>query len=159
MRKPVSGKQNIWFNGEAVDNSDLTLEQNYNNLIQTSLINNHFGTGILPENLTQSTLFDSDLSSGLLDGTAIDIQAQPSDTNYGNQLEVELSDSAVAGKRVIKLVIIGLDFENNLQYDRFVFSRNEKQLSSKHYTTILIILFSPLLWGFFYFLFLALRIF
>jgi hypothetical protein len=142
MRKPVSGKQNIWFNGEAVDNSDLTLEQNYNNLIQTSLINNHFGTGILPENLTQLTLFDSDLSSGLLDGTAIDIQSQPSDSNYGNQLEVELSDSAVAGKRVIKLVVIGLDFENNLQYDRFVFSRNEKQLSSKHYITILTILFN-----------------
>lgn len=142
MRKPVSGKQNIWFNGEAVDNSDLTLEQNYNNLVHTSLINNHFGTGILPENLTQLTLFDSDLSSGLLDGKAIDAQLQPSDSNYGNQLEIEVSDSAIAGKRVIKLLVIGLDFENNLQYDRFVFSRNEKQLSSKHYTVILTILFN-----------------
>lgn len=142
MRKPVSGKQNIWFNGEAVDNSDLTLEQNYNNLIQTSLINNHLGTGILPESLTQITLFDSELSTGLLDGKAIDIQLQPSDSNYGNQLEIEVRDSEVAGKRVIKLLVIGLDFENNLQYDRFVFNRNEKQLSSKHYTTILKILFN-----------------
>ena len=142
MRKPVSAKQNIWFNGEAIDNSDLTLEQNYNNQIQTSLVNNHFGTGILPENLTQATLFDSDLASGLLDGKAIDVQLQPQDTNFGNQLEIELQGSAVAGKRVIKILVIGLDFEGNLQYDRFVFSRNEKQLSSKHYTNILKILFN-----------------
>ena len=142
MRKPVSSKQNIWFNGQAVDNSDLTLEQNYNNLAQTSLINNHIGTGILPENLTQVTLFDSALSSGLLDGKAIDIQTQPSDNNFGNQLEIELKDSLAAGKRVVKILIIGLDFENNLQYDRFIFNKNEKQLSSKHYVTILTILFN-----------------
>lgn len=142
MRKPVSAKQNVWFNGEAIDNSDLTLEQNYNNLIQTSLINNHFGTGILPENLTQATLFDSELASGLLDGKAIDVQSQPQDSNFGNQLEIELQDSDVAGKRVIKILVIGLDFESNLQYDRFVFNRNEKQLSSKHYTKILKILFN-----------------
>lgn len=142
MRKPVSAKQNIWFNGQSVDNNDLILEQNHNNIIQNSLINNHFGTGILPENLTQFTLFDSDLASGLLDGKAIDAQAQPSDSNFGNQLEIELEDSLVAGKRTIKLFIIGLDFESNLQYDRFTFSRNEKQLSSKHYTKILKILFN-----------------
>lgn len=142
MRKPVSSKQNIWFNGQAVDNSDLTLEQNYNNLTQTSLINNHIGTGILPENLTQVTLFDSALSSGLLDGKAIDTQIQPSDNNFGNQLEIELKDSLAAGKRVVKILIIGLDFENNLQYDRFIFNKNEKQLSSKHYVTILTILFN-----------------
>jgi hypothetical protein len=142
MRKHVSAKQNIWFNGETIDNSDLTLEQSYNNLIQTSLINNHFGTGVLPENLTQATLFDSALAFGLLDGKAIDVQVQPSDSNYGNQIEVELKDSNVAGRRVVKILVIGLDFENNLQYDRFVFSRNEKQLSSKHYTVVLKILFN-----------------
>jgi hypothetical protein len=142
MRQPISAKQNSWFNGQSVDNSDLTLEQNYNNLIQTSLINNHVGTGVLPENLTQSTLFDSNLASGLLDGKAIDVQKQPSDGNFGNQLEVEIAGSKITGKRNIKLFVIGLDFESNLQYDSFVFNRNEKQLSSKHYTKILKVLFN-----------------
>lgn len=142
MRKPVSGKKNIWFNGQAVDDDNLTLEQNYNDLIQTSLINNHIGTGILPENLIQNVLFDSNLASGLLDGKAIDVQKQPADNNFGNQLEIEIMNSSVAGKRAIKLLIIGLDFQGNLQYDRFVFSKNEKQYSGKHYTKILKILFN-----------------
>jgi len=142
MRKPISAKQNIWFNGQAVDNSDLTLEQDYNNLIQTGLIHNHLGTGILLEDLTQNTLFDSDLASGLLDGKATDVQLQPNDSNYGNQLEIELQNSEAAGKRNFKLLIIGIDFDNNLQYDTFVFNRNEKQLSKKHYTKILKILFN-----------------
>ncbi len=142
MKQPVSSKQNIWFNGAAVDDSDLTLEQEHNNAFQSGLINNHIGTGVLPENLSQNVLFDSDLSSGLLDGKAIDIQSQPSDNNYGNQLEIELTNSSVAGKRAIKILIIGLDFENNLQYDRFIFNKNEKQISSKHYVKVLKILFN-----------------
>jgi len=142
MRKPISSKQNIFFNGEAVDDSDLTLEQDYNNAVQTGLINNHIGTGILPENLIQVTLFDSDLASGLLDGKAINTQAQPTDVNYGNQLEIEVQGSLVAGKRAIKLLVIGLDFQNNLQYERFTFNKNEKQLSSKHYIATLTILFN-----------------
>lgn len=142
MRKSVSEKQNIWFNGEAVDNKDLSLEQNFNNAIQSGLINNHFGTGVLAETLTQNVLFDSSLASGLLDGKAIDPQKQPADNNYGNQLEVELLDSAVAGKRAIKILVIGIDFSNNLQYERFTFHKNEKQLGTKHFTKILKLMFN-----------------
>lgn len=142
MRKKVSEKKNIWFNGEGVDDTDLSLEQAYNDAIQSGIINNHFGTGVLPENLVQNVIFDSMLASGLLDGKAIEPQKQPQDSNYGNQLEVELSNSQVAGKRTIKVLIIGLDFQNNLQYDRLIFSKNEKQLCSKHYIRVLKVLFN-----------------
>lgn len=142
MREPVSTKQNIWFNGQSVDNTDLNTEQNYNNLVQTSLIANHFGTGVVPEFLGQKVLFDSDLATGLLDGKATDVQKQPTDNNFGHQLEVELVDSKVAGKRTVKLLIIGLDFEGNLKYDRIAFHKNEKQYTRRHYTKILKILFN-----------------
>lgn len=142
MRKPISARQNRWFNGAATDDADLTLEQGFNDTVQSGLINNLVGTGVLAEHLTPVSLFDSQLATGLLDGKAILAQNQPSDANLGNQLEVEVSNSLVAGKRAIKLVIIGLDFENNLQYDRFTFNKNEKQLTSKHYIRILSILFN-----------------
>ncbi len=142
MRTPISGKQNIWSNSQTVDDEDLSLEQDFNSLIQTSIINNHLGVGVVPEFLNQHTLFDSDLVIGLLDGKALFAQAQPNDNNSGNQLEVEVSDAYVSGNHTIKVLVIGLDFQNNLQYDRFTFHKTEKQYTSKHYTKILTILFN-----------------
>lgn len=141
-RNPVSGQQNIYFDSEQLDENDLTAEQNYNNNFQTSLINNQIGSGVLPEVLNQNVLFDSLLVNGLLDGAAVSTQSQPSDKNLGNQLEFELTDSKVAGKKTVKVAIIGLDFQGNLQYDTFTFKQNEKKITKKHYTNILTILFN-----------------
>ena len=141
-RNIVASEQNIWFDAQQVDNSDLTLEQDHNDIIQSGIINNHIGTGILPEILVQNVLFDSVLAAGYLDGVAISTQNQPSDNNLGNQLEIELTDSQVAGRRAVKVGIIGLDFESNLQYETFYFKTNEKQVSRRHFTSILVILFN-----------------
>src|SRR5271166_27657 len=140
MRTPIAGLQNAWFDSENVDDSDLTLEQNYNNLIESGIINNHFGSGVLPNALAQNVLFNSTLTSGLLDGKALSFQAQPSDTNYGNQLQVVLSGSLAAGNRTVKVLIIGLDFQNNLQYDTFTFHTNEAQVTRNHYRAVLTLL-------------------
>jgi hypothetical protein len=143
-RTPVSAQQNVWFDAQAVDDIDLTLEQNYNNTIESSIINNHVGSGVLPEVLIQNVIFDSLLaqSIGFLDGIAVYPQNQPVDTNYGNQLEISLTDSNVAGRKAVKLAIIGLDFESNLQYEIFYFKHNEIQISRKHFTQVLVILFN-----------------
>lgn len=142
MRVPVSAPQNLFFDTQNVDNTNLTLEQTHDNIIQSGIINNHFGSGVLPDSLIQRILFDSESANGLLDGKPINIQFQPSDSNNGNQLAIELSDSQASGNRTVKVLVIGLDFQNNLQYDRFTFDRNEVQLSSKHYRTILTLLFN-----------------
>ncbi len=147
-RNPVSAIQNIWFDAEQVDDSDLTLEQGYNDTIQSGIINNHIGTGVLSEVLVQNILFDSSLVTGFLDGDAIPASdtdyyiSQPADSNFGNQLELELTGSKAAGKKTIKVAIIGLDFESNLQFETFVFRTNEIQISHKHFTNILVLLFN-----------------
>ncbi len=141
-RTPVSSQQNIWFDAQQVDDTDLNLEQEHNTTIQSSTINNHFGTGVLPEVLVQNILFDSTLETGFLDGTAIFAQNQPADNNLGNQLQIELTDSAVTGNRHVKIAVIGLDFESNLQYETFVFKANEVQVSAKHFAQILLLLFN-----------------
>jgi len=147
-RKPISAIQNIWFDAEQVDDSDLTLEQNYNSTIQSGIINNHIGPGVLPEVLTQNILFDSSLVTGFLDGDAIPASdtdyhiSQPSDSNFGNQLEIELTNSLAAGRKTVKVAVIGLDFESNLQYETFVFKSNEIQVGHKHFTQILVLLFN-----------------
>jgi hypothetical protein len=142
MRIPVSAPRNIFFNAQNISDTNLTLEQNFNNQIQSGIIQNHFGSGVLPDVLVQHILFNSASAQGLLDGKPINIQSQPSDSNNGNQLEIKVIDSNAAGHRTIKILVVGIDFENNLQYDRFVFDKNETQISSKHYKTILTLLFN-----------------
>jgi hypothetical protein len=144
-RIPVSAPSNIWFDGRQVSDTDLTVEQQHNDTIQAGIINNHIGNGVLPEVLEQAVLFDSTLVSGFLDGLAISAQNQPADNDLGNQLEIELSGSNVAGNKTIKVAIIGLDFQSNLQYETFVFHTNEIQVSTRHFTKILVLLFNDLL--------------
>lgn len=139
-RTPVSAEQNSWFNAQQVDDTDLTLEQDYNNTITGSIINNHIGSGVLPEVLVQKVLFDSSLFSGFLDGVIVTPQNQPADNNFGNQLELELTNSLAAGKKTVKICIVGLDFQSNLQYEIFYFKINEIQISRKHFAKILLIL-------------------
>lgn len=147
-RNPVTAIQNIWFDAEQVDDSDLTLEQNYNSTVQSGITNNHIGPGVLPEVLTQNILFDSSLVTGFLDGDAISSSdtdyhiSQPADNNFGNQLEIELTESLAAGRKAVKVAVIGLDFESNLQYETFTFRRNEIQVGHKHFTQILVLLFN-----------------
>lgn len=141
-RNPVSSKQNIWFDAMQVDDTDLTLEQDHNDVIESGIINNHIGTGVLPEVLVENVIFDSLLETGFLDGIAIFPQNQPIDNNLGNQFELELTNSIAGGRRVIKVAIIGLDFESNLQYETFYFKSNEIQVSRKHFAKVLVLLFN-----------------
>lgn len=141
-RNPVSSKQNIWFDAQQVDDTDLTLEQDHNDVIESGIINNHIGTGVLPEVLVENVIFDSLLATGLLDGIAVFPQNQPVDNNLGNQFELELTGSKAASRRNIKVGIIGLDFESNLQYETFYFKTNEIQVSRKHFAKVLVLLFN-----------------
>ncbi len=144
-RTPVSATKNIWFDGQQVDDTDLTLEQEANDIISSSIINNHIGSGVLPDKAVQKVLFDSSVVSGFLDGIAIVPQDQPSDTNLGNQLEISLTGSKAASRKTVKLAVLGLDFKGDLQYETFIFRTNEAQVSRKHFTQILILLINDLI--------------
>lgn len=152
MRNDVSQTQVLWHDGQQVDQADMTTEQNRNVKTDASIIQNHFGSGVLPSAPSQRVLFDTDnlftdqaalIASHDFDGTGLRTLEQPLDTMLGNQLEVELLDSdangmsTVGGRISTKVLIIGLDFQGNLQYDRFYFYKKEKQVTKQHYAKIL----------------------
>jgi hypothetical protein len=124
----------------------MTVEQNRHVQTDAATVNNHFGNGVLPSSPTQNVLFDSHdltdeqaalLAAGDFDGTGVQAHQQPSDTNLGNQLEIELTGSGVFGRLSSKVLIMGLDFEGSVQMDRLYFYKNEKQVTKQHYTRIL----------------------
>lgn len=148
-RISVSVVENSWHDAQRVDQSDLEVEQNHNDQVNASLVQNHFGSGVLLSNPVQNVIFDSNnlnvtqaalLAALNFDGTGLSPHSQPSDINLGNQLEVDLTGSDVFGRLGVKVAIIGLSFDGSLQIDRFYFYRNEKQVTSKHYAKILSIL-------------------
>jgi hypothetical protein len=147
----VSYPFNQWNDAARVDKSDLDLEQTRSINTEASIIANHFGSGVLPEAPVQKILFDSDILttdqnalifSNDFDGTGIAPTVQPSDVTLGNQIEVELSNSTVYGRFSVKVLVVGLDFEGNLQYERFQFYKNGSQVSKKHFTKILSLFFN-----------------
>lgn len=141
-RLPVSVQRPIWYDSQQVDETDLTAEQNANISIEAAIIDNHVGDGILPEFLVDNVIFDSTLAVGFLDGLAIFPQNQPTDGNLGNQLSVNLTASIASGHRQIKVCIIGLDFEENLQYEILYFQTNEIQTTRLHFAKVLVLLFN-----------------
>jgi len=150
-RIPVSTTEVLWHDAQRVDRGDMNTEQLSKNQNDASIINNHFGSGVLPSTPIQTVLFDSDnlsqiqaatLAAGDFDGTGFQPAQQPSDNSLGNQLEVELTGSSVFGRLSVKVLIVGVDFDGNPQYDRFVFHRNEKQVTGKHYARILGLFFN-----------------
>lgn len=155
-RNPISIIQPRWYDGQRVDQNDMQSEQSRNSGTDAAIVNNHFGSGVLSSSIFPNIIFDSDnltpdqvalLASNDFDGTGISPAGQPSDTILGNQLEVEYSNSDVQGpakalgRLTVKVLIIGVDFQGNAQYDRFTFTKREKQVTSKHYARVLSIFF------------------
>lgn len=144
-RSPVSSPQPIWYDSQQVDETDLQLQQTADNSTDAAIVNNHIGSGVLPEALVPNILFDSSLVSGTVDGKNIQPQAQPSDNTLGNQLKFSLFNSDVSIYRTIKVAVFGLDFQNNLQYETFIFKSNgDSTVSIQHFTKILLILINDL---------------
>lgn len=150
-RIPVSTLQNEWTDAQRVDKSDLDTEQGHSNQMDAAIVQNFFGSGVLLETPEPLVLFDSQildstqaalLAAGNFDGTGLDVTTQPSDTSLGNQLSIQLSESDVFGRNSVKVAIIGLSFDGELQMERLEFHRDETQTTYRHYTRILTILFN-----------------
>jgi len=151
IRKDVSIIQNRWHDAQRVDRTDMDVEQEKNTQTEGSIIQNHFGSGVLLATREQRVLFDSDMpdaeqasfiAAHTFDGRGIHVHQQPSDINLGNQIEIELSGSNVFGRLSVKVAIVGLAFDGTLQQDKFYFYKNGSQVTSKHYIRILAMFFN-----------------
>jgi hypothetical protein len=133
-RRTVSETFNNWYDGQRVDQIDMDVEQDRNVNTDASIISNHFGSGVLPNSSSPAVIFDSDsltsdqvalVASNDFDGTGLSPHGQPTDTNLGNQLQVQLLDSEAVlngpamalGRLSTKVLILGVDFEGNIQSD------------------------------------------
>lgn len=150
----ITGLQNLWRDGQEVDQEDLLDEQVYNDQISKSIIQNHFGSGVLLSSYQKNILFDSEnlsqeqatlLAANNFDGSSIFPSTQPTDQIYGSQLEIILSNSNAMGRWPVKIAILGLNFQDELILETFYFYHNDRQISNRYYKQILAYYFNDFL--------------
>lgn len=150
-RLPVTIPYMRWRNGQMVSSNDLEFEQTNKLQTDSAIVNNFFGSGLILSSPTRQTIFDSSnlsaeqqalVTSNNFDGRGITPHGQPTDTSLGNQLEISLTGADVSLRRSVKICIIGLDFEGSIQYEFFYFYKNETQVSVKHFTNVITLLFN-----------------
>lgn len=148
IRPDISLVKNNFRDSLQISQKELQTEQDYYDGKFKSTIDNHIGSGVLLESLTDNIIFNSDeltelqagyVSSNTFDGRGLLVHSQPTDRNLGNQLSITLSDSDAVGRHSVKLAIVGLDFNGELIQEKFYFYTNETQVTSKHFATILAI--------------------
>jgi len=150
-RLPVDPLRPKWHDSQRVDVDDMDSEQDSYLGQDAAIVNNHFGSGVVPSSPVPIVLFNTDelsneqkalIDSNEFDGTGIHPTLQPSDPVLGNQIQVRLEGSSVFGRQSVRVAIIGVNFNGDTQFDTFEFHRNERQITCNHYVRILAIFFN-----------------
>jgi hypothetical protein len=144
----MSDKKVNFYDGQIVDEQDLDTEQLYNRTVNSNQTLDFHGSGVVSEKVTYPVIFNkasTDRSTGtpqILDGLAIAPAAQPSDSTFGNQLKVTLSD-AVVGTKNTKVFIFGRvyddsrDSKSSIEVEMLEFDRAESQYTKNYFTSVL----------------------
>lgn len=156
MTRPILPRNNF-FDGQEVTEIDLDVEQT---AWHDSLAHNTdflSGSGIEQEFSVQRVLLDTDdvpasvdtiIDNQNFDGEPIypndsfglTIYTQPSDSNEGNQIEVELSGSLLDGSPKAKVYLFGKTFGGGFIHEVISFDQNESQLTRNYFTHIVAIM-------------------
>lgn len=154
-----------FFDGQKITESDLDAEQAHNQSVTGGIINDFHGSGIVRESIFESNiLFDTSspgtyaaddspnlsketIDLGNFDGLPIKLDVQPSDSDFGNRLEFELTGCDIGGRIETKILVIGFAFSSlsdrgQLVCETFSFQKNEILLTKHYYKEILSIVFN-----------------
>ena len=116
--------------GQKVTEADLDAEQMHQESVSSGIINDFHGSGIVRESLFESNiLLDTKnpgkyspvgtinlskevIDTGNFDGRPIYLDLQPSDSDYGNRLELDLSGASIGGRLKTKVLVLGFAYSS-----------------------------------------------
>ena len=137
-----------WYNGQRVDQQDQDTEQLYNKSVNTEQVIDFHGSGVVPDAVTPPVILNksatdrSTATPKMLDGIGISVTTQPSDSTFGNQLEVTIED-AIFGTRPTSIYVFGRvydaakDSKSSIVVELLVFDREESQITKNYFTYVL----------------------
>ena len=152
-----------FFDGQRVTESDLDTEQIHHRNLASNIILDFHQNGVVRDSIFESkVLFDtsspgtysedtndseSKISVGRFDGTAILFDSQPSDTVYGNRLEVTASDLDIGGRLKAKVLILGLRYSSTKTQGELItelvdFDLNQTKITKNYFTKVIAVFFN-----------------
>lgn len=154
-----------FYDGQRVRESDLDAEQLHKDSRISNLALDFQGSGILElKPFEDYILLDTrnpglytevgeenpsklDIDAGNFDGKALELDRQPSDTEFGNRLEFSLYDTNSYGSTITKVMVVGRAFDGSveggiLDYEILEFDGNETRITEKQYLSIVSIIFN-----------------
>lgn len=154
-----------FFDGQKITEADLDAEQLHNQSVSGGLINDFHGSGIVRESIFESNILLNTSSPGIYakegspnlsketillgryDGVPVKLDLQPSDQQYGNRLEIELSGAMIGGKIQTKVLVLGFAFSSLSERGQLVcevlsFQKNETLITKHYYKEVLSVIFN-----------------
>jgi len=160
FRKKQLPKVNF-YDGQRISESDLDAEQLHTNTLVSSAISHFHGSGVVRENPFEDYILlntsnpglygenpsQLTIESGSFDGVGIYLDRQPSDSEYGNRIEIEAVNLSVMGRLKTKILIIGKIFDGSypsgyLTHEFVEIGANGKYVTKNSYKTIYGVLFN-----------------
>ena len=170
-----SSRENLprvnFFDGQRVTETDLDVEQIHHRNIASNIIVDFHKSGVVRDRIFDSKIlldtsapstYSADgseniskeiIESGRYDGRAINVDRQPSDTVYGNRLEVSSEGLSVGGRVRLKVLILGLKYSSiktggELCFEIIEFDKNQTKLSRNYFTKVISVFFNNFSGGF-----------
>lgn len=164
-----SSRENLprvnFFDGQRVTETDLDIEQIHHRGITSNIIVDFHKSGVVKDRIFDSRILldtkhpdkysesDSEnisrevIQAGAYDGRAIQVDRQPSDTVYGNRLEVSAKNLSVGGRVSAKVLILGLKYSSiktggELCFEIIEFDKNQVKLSRNYYIKVISVFFN-----------------
>ena len=152
-----------FFDGQRVTESDLDTEQIHHRNLASNIILDFHQNGVVRDSIFESrVLFDTSspgefaedfnesetkIGAGNYDGTAIYLDDQPSDTVYGNRIEVTASGLDVGGRLKAKVLILGLRYSSTKTQGELIteiveFDSNTTKITDNYYTRVISVFFN-----------------
>lgn len=152
-----------FFDGQRVTESDLDTEQIHHRNLASNIILDFHQNGVVRDSIFESKILfdtsspskysdkinDSEAKIGLgnFDGTAIYFDTQPSDTVYGNRIEITASDLNIGGRLHAKVLILGLRYsslknQGELITELVEFDSNKTKVTSNYFTKVISVFFN-----------------
>jgi hypothetical protein len=142
-----------YFDGQRVTEQDLNADQSYFRDNISGIVHDSGNFGVIDERSasdyvlldlenisSENTSYDL-VKAGNYDGKIIRLDKQPSDSLYGNRIELEISSSESRGRFSTKIAIVGRVFNDlanadSIRYEILDFKKNYKQITSNFFIEV-----------------------
>jgi hypothetical protein len=155
-----------FFDGQKITEADLDQEQSHQRSLSSGHVSTSHGSGVVKDNPIENRILldtsapstygtnetEYEITTGLYDGKPIKLDRQPSNSDTGVRLFVEVSNATIRSAHPLKVLVFGsrynpLDTRGELVYEVIEFYEEKVKVTENYYKKIFAVYFNNLSGG------------